>query len=131
MFSFLLLFSLLSINRPDGTRFIAQKENCVLPRRAVRGDVVTFTHDFASRQLALAEDETQEVHALRRRETQDSQSVPSNAVVYRIRNDVLWKDVVLSSDSPIRHFLNGAFIDYFFIFLYIYLFILLFPSFFF
>lgn len=44
IFIFYLIFC-----RPDGARFIVAKDDCTLHRRAVRGDVVTFTYDFARR----------------------------------------------------------------------------------
>ena len=78
------------------------KADCELPRRAVRGDVVTFTHDFARRTGAhdpLAQDYTQTQEVVR--------GVPSNIVVHRIRTDILWEDVVSNAGLPVRQFHNG------------------------
>ena len=88
--------------RPNGTIFVVAKADCELPRRAVRGDVVTFTHDFARRTGAhdpLAQDYTQTQEVVR--------GVPSNIVVHRIRTDIFWEDVVSNAGLPVRQFHNG------------------------
>jgi hypothetical protein len=33
--------------------------------------------------------------------------IPSNPIVYRIREDVLWEDIVQNSPLPVRRFVNG------------------------
>lgn len=80
------------------------KADCVLPRRAVPGDVVTFTHDFSHRQASNEQDSS---HGNTR--TQDIvRGLPSNPVVHRIRSDLFWEDVVHSSGLPVRLFQNGV-----------------------
>jgi hypothetical protein len=96
---------------------MAEKGDCVLHRRAARGDVVTFTHDFVSRQathepapprsvLCYDDVEAQDHSATAQR---NLQSVPSNPVVFRIREDLSWEDVLQneSNSHPTRHYLNG------------------------
>ena len=117
------------------------RSDCVLHRRAVRGDIVTFTHDFTLRRVTQDymerrephDTETQHPHAdTQDTETQDPESqhahahahthtqdagkmdlpigTPSHPIVYRIREDLSWGDVVRNSPpSPIRHFVNGLF----------------------
>ena len=85
-----------------------------------RGDVVTFTHDFARRTAAQDNAGAAQHAALRDgAETQDGETrrmeireesasgVPSNPLVYRVRDDVSWGDVIRSSPLPVRLFLNG------------------------
>ena len=74
------------------------KADCVLPRRAVRGDVVTFTHDFSRR--ISTHDPLAQSHA-------STQEVPANCVVHRIRSDLFWEDVVSTAGLPVRRFNNG------------------------
>ena len=96
----------------------------MLHRRVVRGDVVTFKHDFVSRGIthdllaqraAIYDDAAaQEPHAqpqpraaqgdAETHEVDAMHGVPSNPIVYRIRDDLSWDDVVLSSS---RIFMNG------------------------
>ena len=100
----------------------------MLHRRVVRGDVVTFKHDFVSRGIthellaqraAIYDDAAaQELHAQPqpRAAQGDAEThaemhavdamhgVPSNPMVYRIRDDLSWDDVVLYSS---RIFMNG------------------------
>ena len=93
------------------------KDHCVLHRRAVRGDVVTFTHDFRSRRAAqrdaLANDAPAH-HAEGAAHNSDAathdttRGAPSNPIVFRIREDLSWEDVVTNSSLPVRHFLNGT-----------------------
>ena len=78
-------FSTHSFHRPDGTFFKVSKEDYELHRPPIRGDIVTFSHDYQTRRFA-----------------------PSNPVVYRIRSDMTWQDVIKSSKEPVRQFLNGA-----------------------
>eukprot|EP00026_Physarum_polycephalum_P000561 Phypoly_transcript_00562.p1 GENE.Phypoly_transcript_00562~~Phypoly_transcript_00562.p1 ORF type:complete len:1320 (+),score=101.35 Phypoly_transcript_00562:116-4075(+) len=99
----------LLLQSPDGLSFVVTREDCILHKRVARGDVVTFTYDFARRAVSqvardfLASNATQ----------QDSENInsndlargmPSNPVVYRIREDLSWEDVLRSFSSPIRHF---------------------------
>eukprot|EP00026_Physarum_polycephalum_P001637 Phypoly_transcript_01639.p1 GENE.Phypoly_transcript_01639~~Phypoly_transcript_01639.p1 ORF type:complete len:968 (+),score=84.26 Phypoly_transcript_01639:164-3067(+) len=87
----------LSLQLPDGTNFQVTKEDCVLHRRVARGDVVSFKYDFMSR------------HSTRERNFDDSRllrGIPSNPVVYRIREDMLWEDIVQNSPVTVRRFVN-------------------------
>ena len=92
------------------------KDDCVLHRRAVRGDIVTFTHDFRSRRAAQSDALANDAPAHHAEGaahnsdavTQDAtRGVPSNPIVFRIREDLSWEDVVTNSSLPVRHFLNG------------------------
>ena len=86
------------------------KADCELPRRAVRGDVVTFTHDFSrriGRHDPLAQDNMRTQWALTHAATHVVRSVPANSIVQRIRTDVIWEDVVSNAGYPIRQFRNG------------------------
>ena len=127
------------------------RSDCMLHRRAVRGDIVTFTHDFTLRRVTQDYLERREPHDTEAQhphaDTQDAQAQPSYAhtqdtetldselqhahahahtqdagkmdlptgtpshpIVYRIREDLSWGDVVRNSPpSPIRHFVNGLF----------------------
>ena len=100
--------------RPNGTTFGVAKADCELPRRAARGDVVTFTHDLSRRmgtQDLLAQDNTQTQWAQRGAQTRPTQEavrgMPANIVVHRIRTDVIWEDVVNTSVQPVRQFHNS------------------------
>eukprot|EP00026_Physarum_polycephalum_P001044 Phypoly_transcript_01045.p1 GENE.Phypoly_transcript_01045~~Phypoly_transcript_01045.p1 ORF type:complete len:1215 (-),score=190.78 Phypoly_transcript_01045:36-3680(-) len=102
----------LLLQLPDGTRFIVVKDDCVLHRRAVRGDVVTFTHDFRARRAAQGDAHDPatartDTDARENAATQEAlRGVPSNPIVFRIREDLSWEDVVRNSSLPVRHFLN-------------------------
>eukprot|EP00026_Physarum_polycephalum_P002919 Phypoly_transcript_02928.p1 GENE.Phypoly_transcript_02928~~Phypoly_transcript_02928.p1 ORF type:complete len:728 (+),score=71.15 Phypoly_transcript_02928:209-2392(+) len=92
----------LLLQLPNSTRFIVAKENCVLHRQVVHGDIVSFTYDFTSRQASqdvLENDTVYELGVLH--------NTPSNPTVYRVRDDLFWEDVLLNSlTPPSRHFLN-------------------------
>jgi hypothetical protein len=86
----------------------------MLHRRVVRGDVVTFSHDFARRTTVHTEaDDAQDYQAARsdagtqagRAEMKEES--PSNPIVNRVRDDLSWDDVVRSSCLPVRLFSNG------------------------
>lgn len=62
------------------------KEDYNLHRQPLRGDIVTFSHDSQTRN-----------------------ATPTNPVVYRIRADLTWMDVIKSSKEPVRQFLNGIY----------------------
>ena len=97
----------------------------MLHRRVVRGDVVTFTHDFArrtsaaqgdaglvnltvsTRRTAKHDEETREGQGYEAQKQDLLRGMPSNPIVSRIRDDMSWEDVVNNSSSPVRHFLNG------------------------
>jgi hypothetical protein len=109
---FIYLF-LLNKNRPEGITFMVPKTDCVLHRRVVCGDVVSFTHDFTTRRAthdnathsdaAASADDAEMRNAAHARA-----EIPSNPVVYRLRDDLAWEDVLQSSSlPPIRLFLNG------------------------
>jgi hypothetical protein len=87
--------------------FVVPKENCVLPRCAVPGDVVTFTHDFAQRSIHSLQ--AQPLHGVAVQEPVQTQEnthgVPSNALVHRIRTDLVWDDVI-TMDTPNAHSTN-------------------------
>jgi hypothetical protein len=95
------------------------KEDCVLHRRAVRGDVVTFTHDFRARRAVQddANDTFARTHEARENALpQDAmRGVPSNPIVFRIREDISWEDVLKNSSLPVRHFLNRMDSRFFFL----------------
>ena len=109
------IMKLLSINvstfRPTGTTFTVTKADCVLPRRAVRGDVVTFTHDSSRRITnAFLAQGTPRTHRDAQRQAIPQEvvrGVPANSVVHRIRADLSWEDVVGASGLPVRQFRNG------------------------
>eukprot|EP00026_Physarum_polycephalum_P002219 Phypoly_transcript_02224.p1 GENE.Phypoly_transcript_02224~~Phypoly_transcript_02224.p1 ORF type:complete len:937 (+),score=116.21 Phypoly_transcript_02224:57-2867(+) len=98
----------LLLQLPNGTTFLVEKEDCMLPRRAVRGDVVTFSLDFSRRIVQEPLAETQVLHTAQGHSwTQDVvREAPSRPVVSRIRVDLSWEDVVSSSSVPVRHFSN-------------------------
>ena len=108
------------ISRSDGTTFSVTRAECVLSRRPVRGDVVTFTHDFTLRRAApreaseLRDDlshraEISETDLPPTHQTQELvPSVPSNPTVYRIRTDVSWEDIIRNRSPNIRQFQNGT-----------------------
>ena len=93
----------------------------------MRGDVVSFTYDFASRRATPQVEEVvvdlsraaevvkySSIHSTARF-AQDGElmkellrGAPSNPIVYRIRLDVSWEDVCNSSTST-RHFVNGTY----------------------
>ena len=106
-----ILFSILIYlhERPNGTTFGVAKADCELPRRAVRGDVVTFTHDFSRRSgthdLQWTHRGVQTRAPPIQQET--ARGVPANIVVHRIRTDVIWEDVVSAAGHPVRQFHNG------------------------
>ena len=102
--------------RPNGTTFAVAKADCELPSRAVRGDVVTFTHDFLRRSGThdiLGQDNmqmqwTQQGAQTRTMMQQEAaRGLPANIVVHRIRTDVIWEDVVSTAGHPVRQFHNG------------------------
>jgi hypothetical protein len=110
---FLYLFCLFFSCRPDGITFTVAKADCVLPMRPVRGDVVTFTHDFVTRRAeAAVTSHDAEAQGDAARDEVATQylvrGVPSNAIVHRIRSDVSWEDVVRNASVDIRQFLNGT-----------------------
>jgi hypothetical protein len=78
------------------------------------GEVVTLTYDFVQRTPAasLVGQENVKmqgtVYSKLWEKNEEISSLLSNPRVYRIRNDVLWEDVICSSSPfPVRHFLNG------------------------
>eukprot|EP00026_Physarum_polycephalum_P002350 Phypoly_transcript_02356.p1 GENE.Phypoly_transcript_02356~~Phypoly_transcript_02356.p1 ORF type:complete len:908 (+),score=118.97 Phypoly_transcript_02356:113-2836(+) len=73
----------LLLQLPDGTFFRVAKEHYDLHRQPIRGDIVTFSHDFQSRR-----------------------STPTNPVVHRIRSDMTWQDVIKNAKEPVRQFRN-------------------------
>ena len=82
----------------------------------MRGDVVTFTHDFSRRSGThdlLVQDNTQTQWTHRGVQTrapiqqEAARGVPANIVVHRIRTDVIWEDVVSTAGHPVRQFHNG------------------------
>ena len=90
--------------------------DCELPRRAVRGDVVTFMHDFSRRSgihELLTQDTIQTQWAQRGAQTRSTmqqeavRGVPANIVVHRIRTDVIWEDLVSTAGHQVRQFHNG------------------------
>ena len=92
-------FLYLFIFRSDGTNFIVPKEDCVLYRRAVRGDVVTLTYDDLARRKTDAETHAHAgAHATHAHAgTQDfARGVSSKPIVFRIRDDLSWGDVIES-----------------------------------
>jgi hypothetical protein len=118
---------LIFVHSTDGTSFRVAKADCMVRRRVVPGDVVTFTHDFASRRVNHASD-VQYAVVLGNNATQTQtitdlsdtaramqppahgsfpQGVPSNPIVYRVRDDLTWQDVINSSTLSVRQFMNG------------------------
>ena len=96
--------------RPNGTTFVVAKVDCELPRRAVRGDVVTFSHDFSRRigmHDLLAQDNTQRMQRGAATMQEAVRGVPANIVVHRIRTDVFWEDVMNNAGQLVRQFHNG------------------------
>lgn len=82
-----------------------------LPQRALRGDVVTFTQDFSRHSMQEPLAQSIDLHEDRlemRPEQGFLREVPSNPLVYRIRTDLSWEDVLNSSAST-RLFLSGMF----------------------
>lgn len=94
---------------------------------------MTFTHDFVSRRVThdylarRAHDEdtprgTRALDAAQRNTNnalQNARGAPSNPVVYRIREDMSWEDVLHNSPQPVRHFLNGLSIFSIIIFIFV------------
>jgi uncharacterized protein YcsI (UPF0317 family) len=101
---------------------VAEKEDCVLHRRAVRGDVVTFTYDFTTRQSQDVAPHHATIHdgAETHERSASARSVPSNPVVFRIRDDMSWEDVLQNSSHPVRHLLNGKSVSRFLLFIDLY-----------
>eukprot|EP00026_Physarum_polycephalum_P000339 Phypoly_transcript_00339.p1 GENE.Phypoly_transcript_00339~~Phypoly_transcript_00339.p1 ORF type:complete len:1688 (+),score=210.60 Phypoly_transcript_00339:78-5141(+) len=99
----------LLLQLPDGTNFKAEKEDCVLHRRPVGGDVVTFTHYYASRRapqgdaMALESPAHPQRPTNERAETPRSAPAPQKCIVYRIREDLSWEDVLRSASHSVRH----------------------------
>ena len=121
--------------RPDGTNFSVPKTDCILHRRVARGDVVSFKYDFTSRHAAQDQpsrqvphdhqqpllevysgndggDESERLNLANPRGGalhihKAPRGIPSNPIVYRIREDMLWEDVVQRSSLPVRRFVNG------------------------
>ena len=77
----------------------------------MRGDVVTFTHDFSRRvgtHDLLVREKPQTQWMQTRATTQEvARGVPANIVVHRIRTDVIWEDVVSTAGHTVRQFYNG------------------------
>eukprot|EP00026_Physarum_polycephalum_P002126 Phypoly_transcript_02130.p1 GENE.Phypoly_transcript_02130~~Phypoly_transcript_02130.p1 ORF type:complete len:911 (+),score=100.93 Phypoly_transcript_02130:69-2801(+) len=93
----------LLLQLPGGTYFTVPKGDCILPRKAVSGDIVTFTYNFASHRAFLARNPTANIVY-----DHDVQvGGPAQAVVYRIRSDLMWEDVLQSSSAPpVHHFIK-------------------------
>lgn len=104
------------------------KDDILLHKRVVRGDVVTISHDFVRRSSGGATTATNQydtaalsTHGLPPHHSSISEDydessqesatgLPSNPIVYRIREDLSWDDVVCnSSPSAARQFLNGSY----------------------
>ena len=95
----------------------------MLPRRVVPSDVVTYTHDFAQRRSSFESPTDRAAHTqpgaqhedtvhglARAQEPTGARGVPSNPVVYRIREDLTWEDVLRNSSPPVRQFINGVYL---------------------
>jgi hypothetical protein len=103
---------------------LVPKTDCILHKRVVCGDIVSFSYDFALRR-ASHDDAAQDDGGPRSEEQGDADprsttprraEIPSNPVVYRLRDDLAWEDVLQSSNiAPNRHFLNGLNLPPFFL----------------
>eukprot|EP00026_Physarum_polycephalum_P003011 Phypoly_transcript_03020.p1 GENE.Phypoly_transcript_03020~~Phypoly_transcript_03020.p1 ORF type:complete len:828 (+),score=99.94 Phypoly_transcript_03020:42-2525(+) len=90
----------------DGTNFVVPKANCILHRRALSGDVVSFKNKFHVRnvpygqlasQVSQTDEESRELkYSIANNKQYGAQP---NVIVYRIREDLSWKDV--SSDFSV------------------------------
>jgi hypothetical protein len=108
---------------------VVPKANCILHRRALSGDVVSFKNKFQLRNVTrdhlaqqmgatyLAQSGYQNIEHGNNAETRATlleTKNKDNLIVYRIREDLSWKDV--SRDFPAaQHVLNGLSIIYFII----------------
>lgn len=85
------------------------KADCILYKQVVRGDVVAVRYDFNSRRFTYNLDlVAYSVNAHIEQTSNKILGVPSNPIVYRVRDDLSWQDV--SSSFPVRLFLNGLFL---------------------
>ena len=100
----------------------------------MRGDVVTFSHDFSRRigthDGTFAAQDNSQTPWKQQVTRATARRVPTNIVVHRIRTDVTWEDVLSSAGLPVRQFHNGLslpFPPFFFLLFSSLLFYILFP----
>ena len=96
------------------------KTNCILHRRALCGDVVSFKNKFQLRNVTLDQlvqhvshrDPTEYTDGSDLREGRSAvksreYGTQANLIVFRIRDDLSWKDVALGSSLTDPHVLRG------------------------